>query len=113
MSERWKDDTCWVEKKDEETYRVGILKEATEEADEFVFVQLPEAGKNLSRGDVCVTLESSKSTSEIESPVSGKVVGKNDDVFMNPAKINEYSDKAWLFEIKISNNSELDDLEKM
>ena len=109
MSERYENDTCWIEVEGN-TAEIGLRKEAVEDAEEFVFVKLPEKDERLSGGDVCVTLESSKSTSEVESPLTGRVTENNDDVFMNPALINDSPEKSWLFRIEIEDHDELREL---
>lgn len=90
---------------------VGITDHAQSELTDIVFAELPEVGKELSKGDELCVVESVKSVSEIYAPVSGKVTKVNEELEDTPEIINDnpYED-GWLVEIQLSNKKELDEL---
>lgn len=90
---------------------VGITDHAQSELTDIVFVELPEIGKEVKRGDELCVVESVKSVSEIYSPLSGKVVKVNNKLDDSPEIINESPyDKGWLLELEIKEKSEIDSL---
>ncbi|MBS3778268.1 MAG: glycine cleavage system protein GcvH [Candidatus Thermoplasmatota archaeon] len=90
---------------------VGITDHAQSELTDIVFAELPEVGKEISKGDELCVVESVKSVSEIYSPVSGKITKVNEALEDNPEIINENPfDDGWLVEIELSKKKELDDL---
>jgi len=91
--------------------QVGITDHAQSELTDIVFVELPEVGKELKKGDELCIVESVKSVSEIYAPVSGKVSKINDKLEDAPEVINESPyDDGWLVEIKIADESEKNSL---
>jgi glycine cleavage system H protein len=80
---------------------VGITDYAQDQLGDVVFVELPEAGTEVEAGQPLGEVESTKSVSDIYSPVSGKILEKNPEVEQNPALINEdpYG-KGWLVTIE-------------
>jgi len=100
----------WV-KIDKDIAKVGITDHAQEELTDIVFVELPEKGKKVEKGDELCVVESVKSVSEIYAPLSGEIIEVNAELEDSPETVNEKPyDKGWLVEIKISNKSEIDDL---
>jgi glycine cleavage system H protein len=91
--------------------KVGITDHAQEELTDIVFVELPENGKEVRKGEELCVVESVKSVSEIYSPVSGKVIKVNKDLEDSPEIINESPyGEGWLVEIELSDKSEIDEL---
>lgn len=100
----------WIKIKGD-TAQVGITDYAQSELTDIVFVELPEVGKELKKGDELCIVESVKSVSEIYAPVSGKVSKINDKLEDAPETINESPyDEGWLVEIKIADESEKNSL---
>lgn len=96
----------WV-KEIGETVQVGITDHAQEELTDIVFVELPEVGKEVSKGDELCIVESVKSVSEIYAPVSGRVEKINSALEDAPETINSSPyDDGWLVEIKTTDDSE-------
>lgn len=92
----------------EDPVRIGISAYAAEQLGDVVFAELPEVGDTVTAGDVCGELESTKSVSELYSPVSGTVVEINEDVIQNPQRINEDPYGAgWLFTVDVTAEGEL------
>ncbi|WP_126993461.1 glycine cleavage system protein GcvH [Thermosipho globiformans] len=97
----------WV---DENGY-VGISSHAQEELGDIVYVDLPEVGKEVKKGDVLLSIESVKAASDVYAPVSGKIVEVNSELDAKPELVNEDAEgQGWLVKIEISNPSELDEL---
>lgn len=108
---RYDDKNTWI-RPSGERYEVGLTKHIVEQSEEFIFVQLPEVGSHLSKGDTFVTLESVKSAGQIPSPVSGVVEEVNLEVFDDPARINENPERAWIMKLRIDDPDEYESLRK-
>jgi len=90
---------------------VGISNHAQEELGDVVYVDLPESGKEVKKGDVLCTIESVKAAADVYSPVSGKVVEVNEELEGKPELVNESPEEAgWLVKLEIQDESELSDL---
>lgn len=90
---------------------VGITDHAQSELTDIVFVELPDVGKEVKKGEELCVVESVKSVSEIYSPISGKVVNVNKKLDDSPESVNESPyDDGWLVELEIKNKSEVDSL---
>ncbi|BAO43082.1 glycine cleavage system protein GcvH [Thiolapillus brandeum] len=100
----------WVKDEGDGTVSVGITDHAQELLGDLVFVELPEAGANLSAGSECAVVESVKAASDVYSPVDGEVVAVNEDLADTPEAINEDPYGAWIFRIKLSDASQLDSM---
>lgn len=105
-------DYSWV-KIDGDKAVLGIVEPAASRVKEFVFVQLPEVGEKLKKGDTYVSLEAVKWSGHLSSPFSGEVVEVNEELFDEPVKINQdpYG-KGWIAKVKLENNQEKEDLLK-
>jgi glycine cleavage system H protein len=101
----------WIHVDDDDVATVGITDFAQSELGDVVFVELPEVGAEVTAGDEISVVESVKTASDIPAPVSGEVVAVNDQLGETPELINSSPyDKGWIFRIRISNSSELEDL---
>ncbi|MCK4742984.1 MAG: glycine cleavage system protein GcvH [Sulfuriflexus sp.] len=89
---------------------IGITDHAQDLLGDMVFIELPDVGTNFSKGDDCAVVESVKAASDVYSPLSGEVVEVNEDLADSPESVNSDSYAAWLFKIKMSNTSELDEM---
>jgi len=93
------------------TATVGISDHAQDHLGDIVYVDLPEVGKSLKKGEVFCTIESVKAASDIYAPVGGKVIEVNEELDSSPEKINDDAEGAgWIAKIEMSNESELDSL---
>lgn len=91
--------------------RIGISDYAQKELTDVVYVELPEVGDEVTKGDSMAVLESVKATSDVYAPVSGIITAVNGDLEDNPQKINEDPYGAgWLVEVDIADSAELDNL---
>ena len=92
----------------EGSVRVGITHFAQDALGDIVYVSLPEVGAEISAGETVGELESTKSVSDVYSPVSGKVVARNDALDAAPELVNsEPYGEGWLFEVAVSDEAEL------
>lgn len=90
---------------------VGVTDHAQQELLDVVFVELPQAGRKVKKGEACVVVESVKAASDVYSPVSGEVIAINNDLAKDPSLVNtDPYGKGWMFEIKLSDPKELDSL---
>jgi glycine cleavage system H protein len=81
--------------------RVGITHFAQDSLGDIVFVQLPEAGTEVTAGEPLGEVESTKSVSEIYAPVTGRVVARNEELDNDPGVINaDPYGAGWLLEIE-------------
>ena len=93
---------------DDKIAKVGITDHAQSELTDIVFVELPEVGKEIKKGDELCVVESVKSVSEIYAPISGKIANINKNLEDSPETINESPyDEGWLVEIEIGDDSEV------
>jgi glycine cleavage system H protein len=116
MSNEVRDDLKYTEthewlKLKGDTAKVGITDHAQSELTDVVFVELPEVGKEIKKGEEICVVESVKSVSEIYAPVSGKIVNVNKKLEDEPEIVNKNPyDEGWLVEIKVKDKSEVDKL---
>ena len=82
---------------------VGITEFAANALGDVVYAQLPEVGQTVSAGETCGELESTKSVSDLYSPVSGEVTEINQDVVDDPALVNSAPfEGGWLFKVRVA-----------
>jgi glycine cleavage system H protein len=90
---------------------VGITEHAQEQLGDLVFVDLPQQGRNLAKGEEAVVVESVKAASDVYAPVSGEVTDVNGDLTGDPALVNRSAEgDGWLFKLKIIDKNEFADL---
>lgn len=102
---KYSDSHEWA-KADAEVVTIGIDDYAQDQLGEVVFVELPEVGAALSKGDQFGTVESVKAVSEIYTPVSGEVVEVNANLPDAPELVNNSPyDQGWIIKIKADDPS--------
>jgi glycine cleavage system H protein len=100
----------WLKLKDNKAL-VGITDHAQSELTDIVFVELPQVGKKVKKGDELCVVESVKSVSEIYAPVSGKIIKVNNQLDNAPETVNSSPyDEGWLVELEVEDKSEVDKL---
>ena len=88
--------------------RVGITDYAQDQLHDIVFIELPEIGKEVKKGDVVAEIESVKAVAEVYSPVSGVIVDVNRRLEEEPELINKSPyDEGWIFLIKLADKEEV------
>ena len=110
MSRYFTEDHEWVDV-DGDIGTVGISEYAQSQLGDIVFVDVPEDGKALSKGDEAAVVESVKAASDVYSPVSGNVLEGNTQLSDDPSLVNSDAEgEGWFFKITLSDPSELDTL---
>ncbi|MCO5164474.1 MAG: glycine cleavage system protein GcvH [Mesorhizobium sp.] len=90
---------------------VGITNHAQEQLGDLVFVELPEVGRKVARGDAAVVVESVKAASDVYAPVDGEITQVNDAVSSDPALVNSGAEgDGWLWKMKLADPSQLSGL---
>ena len=107
---RYSEDHEWV-RDDGDTVTIGITHYAQDQLGDIVFVDLPGAGTQLTRGEAMGEVESTKSVSDLYAPVDGEVAVVNDALTDAPELVNSapYGD-GWMVAIRPSDRSQLEDL---
>lgn len=101
----------WIRYEGDGIVTVGITDYAQESLGDVVFVELPEVGTEVNKDDSIAVVESVKAASDIYAPVSGEIIEINEELADEPEKTNaEPYDGAWFFKVKLSEESELEDL---
>ncbi|CBV42411.1 glycine cleavage system protein GcvH [Halomonas elongata] len=101
----------WIQDNGDGTVTIGITDHAQQSLGDVVFVELPEVGASLAKGDEFGVVESVKAASDLYAPVSGEVVEVNESLEDAPESINEspYED-AWIMKVRLEDGSDLEDL---
>ena len=98
-------------KESEQIGIVGITDYAQEQLGDIVFVELPEVGITVQKGDEAATIESVKAASEFFTPVGGKVININNAIIDDPGLINsDPGEVGWFFSLQLTDPSELESL---
>ncbi|MEM1131517.1 MAG: glycine cleavage system protein GcvH [Pseudomonadota bacterium] len=110
MSRYFTDEHEWIEV-DGDTATVGITDYAQEQLGDVVFVEVPEAGKEVGKGDDAAVVESVKAASDVYAPVSGTVTEGNAALADDPALVNSDPEgDGWFFKLTLADPSELEGL---
>jgi glycine cleavage system H protein len=97
----------WLSAAEDGASTVGITAHAADALGDVVYVQLPEVGDTVTAGETCGELESTKSVSDLYSPVTGEVTEVNEDVVSDPALVNSAPfEGGWLFKVRITSEPE-------
>lgn len=100
----------WVQV-DGDVATLGLTDHAQQELGDVTYLELPEAGDDLTAGEPFGVVESVKAASDVYSPIDGEVVERNDSAVDAPEVINQSPyEGAWLVKVKMSNPGQLDDL---
>lgn len=100
----------WVRKEPDNTLTIGITDHAQSALGDIVFLELPEAGREVKAGDEVAVVESVKAASDIYAPITGEIIEANTAVTDAPDSINTEPYGAWLFKIK---PAKLDDIDAL
>ncbi len=107
---KYTEDHEWIKVTDGDA-RYGITDYAQDELGDIVYVELPEVGEEISKGDMLGVIESVKTVSDLYAPISGTVKDVNEKLEGTPEVINEdpYKD-GWIVVMEITHEDELDEL---
>ncbi len=101
----------WVRAMDDGTVRFGITDFAQDALGDIVYVTLPEPGAQISTGQTCGEVESTKSVSDVYAPVTGTVTARNDALEATPEVVNSDPYGAgWMVAVELSDPAQLDEL---
>ncbi|MCX4234560.1 glycine cleavage system protein GcvH [Streptomyces sp. NPDC020707] len=93
----------WLSGAEDGVSTVGITEHAANALGDVVYVQLPEVGAAVTAGETCGELESTKSVSDLYSPVTGEITEINQDVVDDPALVNTAPfEGGWLFKVRVT-----------
>ena len=95
---------------DGEIATIGITAFAVDQLGDIVFLELPEIGDALEKGENFGTVESVKAVEDLKAPVSGTVIERNDALLDAPEQLSEdpYGE-AWMLKVRVNDPAELDD----
>ncbi len=111
MTTMFTPDHEWINIEDHEAAVVGITLHAQDALGDVVFVDLPEVGKVLKKGEVAGVVESVKAAADIYMPVSGEIVEVNEELRANPALANtDPMGAGWFFKVHVNDMAEFDQL---
>lgn len=106
---RFSKDHEWVRMEGDIAY-IGITDYAQAQLGDIVYVELPEVSSSVEKDESACAVESVKTAADVISPVSGKVTAVNEDLEDQPESINEDPYEAWIFQVELSDSSELEEL---
>ncbi|WP_455476381.1 glycine cleavage system protein GcvH [Bartonella sp. B17] len=90
---------------------VGITHYAQEQLGDLVFVDLPQSGTQLAKGDAAAVVESVKAASDVYAPLDGEVVEINEALANSPELVNQKAEKeGWLWKMKLQDETQLEGL---
>jgi glycine cleavage system H protein len=100
----------WARQEPDGTVKVGISDHAQEALGDLVYLELPAIGRRVGTGEACAVVESVKAASDVNSPLSGAIVARNEALTDAPELVNQSPYESWLFAVKPDDISELDRL---
>ncbi|HQZ28630.1 MAG TPA: glycine cleavage system protein GcvH [Verrucomicrobiales bacterium] len=101
----------WVDAGTPESAPIGISDHAQAELTDVVYLELPEIGRQVKKGEAFAVIESVKAANDIYAPVSGEIVEINETLVESPESINtDPYGAGWMVKMRLSDLSELDSL---
>lgn len=100
----------WIHREDDGTVSIGITDYAQAALGDIVFLELPDIGRKFNAGDACAVIESVKAASDIYAPLTGEIIAINEIARNAPEGINADAYSTWLFRLKPTDISDLDNL---
>ena len=101
----------WIRIENDAVVTVGITDFAQSQLGDLVYVQLPEVGKALAKGDEAAVIESVKTAGEINMPIAGTVIEVNTLLTDEPGKVNaDPFGEGWFFKVKVNSIDQLNGL---
>ena len=96
---------------EEDVATVGITDFAQGQLGDIVFVELPEAGRQVTKGGEAAVVESVKAASDVYAPVDGEIVEPNEALGKDPSLVNSDPEgEGWFFRLRLADPSQLDGL---
>ncbi len=100
----------WIQDNGDGTVLIGITDFAQQQLGDLVFVELPELGIEINKGEEISVVESVKAASDLFAPVDGIIIEVNEALEEEPELINEDAMANWILKVELSDPSDLDDL---
>jgi glycine cleavage system H protein len=97
----------WLKVEGGNTAVIGITEYAQDALGDLVYVELPQVGKKVKKGEDFAVVESVKTAAEVYSPVTGEVVAINDNLSGDPELIKKSLDEGWIAKIKMTDPAEI------
>ncbi|MXZ81103.1 MAG: glycine cleavage system protein GcvH [Gammaproteobacteria bacterium] len=111
MKTRYTDDHEWASHEDGDIVTIGITDYAQGQLGDIVYVELPDIGREVEKGEDVAVIESVKAAGEVKSPVGGVVEAVNEELDERPELINESAEEAgWVCRIRCTSNDDFDSL---
>lgn len=108
---RYADSHEWIDASDPAAASVGVSDHAQEELTDVVYLELPETGRAVAKGEAVAVIESVKAANDIYSPASGVIVAVNEALAEDPGAVNsDPYGSGWIFRVELSDPGELDSL---
>lgn len=104
---KYTEDHEWLQADGDEVI-VGITAHASEQLGDVVFVELPEVGREVAKGEEIVVIESVKAASDIVAPIAGVITAVNEALPDTPGAVNDDAMAAWFFRIKPAAGESID-----
>lgn len=89
---------------------IGITDYAQNALGDLVYVELPKMGRQVKKGEHFAVVESVKTAAEVYTPVTGEVVGVNDNLSGDPELLKKGLDEGWIAKIRMTSNDEMSGL---
>ncbi|THF66275.1 glycine cleavage system protein GcvH [Pseudothauera nasutitermitis] len=89
----------WIRVEADGTLTIGVTDHAQEALGDVVFLELPEAGRQVAAGEAVAVIESVKAASDIYAPVAGEIIAANQDAIDAPDSVNADAYATWLFKL--------------
>lgn len=100
----------WIQDNGDGTALIGITDFAQQQLGDLVFIELPELGMQINKGEEISVIESVKAASDLFAPVDGTIIEVNEALEEEPELINEDAMANWILKVELSDPSDLDDL---
>ncbi|SDZ00717.1 glycine cleavage system H protein [Jannaschia faecimaris] len=106
---KYTEDHEWLDDNDG-VITVGITGHAATQLGDVVFVELPEVGQTVTKGEEIVVIESVKAASDIMAPLDGEITEVNDALAETPGLVNEDAEAAWFFRMTTTTPEEMESM---
>jgi glycine cleavage system H protein len=108
---RYTKDHEWLRIDAEGLAIIGITEHAQAALGDIVFVELPEPGRSLAKGEACAVVESVKAASDLYAPLTGTVAETNPAIVEDPALINrDPESEGWFFKLRLADPAAIGEL---
>jgi len=107
MTMKYTKDHEWLKIEDGDVAVIGITDYAQNALGDLVYVELPKMGRQVKKGEHFAVVESVKTAAEVYTPVTGEVVGINDNLSGDPELLKKSIEEGWIAKIKMNNPEEV------